>query len=329
MQRVLIRLPNWLGDMVMSSAFVRAVAQCWPQVEIDLIARQGIHVLLEYFPAHRQRFVFAKSQYGGAVGAWRFGRELAGHRYDAYFSLPDSFSTAVTGFASGARQRIGYRDEWRSALLTHAYDKLRDSHRVEQYLRLLEQFSGAPIATPQVTLHVPGMAPPREELLVININSEASSRRLPVEKAIRVIDALRAATGARIDLVGAPKEASHVQAVIEGLRNRENIINRTGESIAELVTLAARCRVFLSTDSGPAHIANAVGAHTIVLNGAGNEANTAPYNVANRQIIRLGQLPCEPCVKNECRLYGVPKCLTDLDEARIVSAVQAALSVDA
>ncbi len=328
MRRILIRLPNWLGDMAMSTAFVRAVAARWPEAELDLIARQGIEVLLDFFPPHRQRHVYSKATHPGLRGVWRFGRALSHQSYDAYFTLPDSFSTAVMGFASGATQRIGYRDEMRSLLMTRTYPKRSGLHRVEEYVDLLRQFTSEPLAIPSVTLgNALTAQQARENLIVININSKAVSRRLPVTKAIAIIDAVRAATTAEIMLIGAPMEVPHVQSVMQGLRTREGISSRAGQtSLRDLIELSARARVFLTTDSGPAHVANAAGTHTIVLFGAGNERNTAPYNAGNRQIIRLGQLPCEPCLKNHCRLYGVPKCLTELGEATIVAAVTKALS---
>ena len=77
----------------------------------------------------------------------------------------------------------------------------------------------------------------------------------------------------------------------------------------------------LSTDSGPAHLANALGTHTVVLFGAGNEKNTAPYNKEKRSILRLGQLSCEPCEKNVCVRFGTPQCLEQLSSVRIIDTV--------
>ncbi len=80
----------------------------------------------------------------------------------------------------------------------------------------------------------------------------------------------------------------------------------------------------LTTDSGPAHVANALGTPAIVLFGAGNENNTAPYN-NNKKIIRLNKLSCEPCLKNRCKLYEVPQCLQQLDTGFIISQVTTSL----
>ena len=88
--------------------------------------------------------------------------------------------------------------------------------------------------------------------------------------------------------------------------------------------LLATAPVMLTTDSGPMHLANALGVHTIALEGASDEKNTAPYNAAKRTLIRSGLLPCEPCVKNVCQ-FGVPKCLINMQDRIIVDAVIYAL----
>jgi len=88
-----------------------------------------------------------------------------------------------------------------------------------------------------------------------------------------------------------------------------------------LTGLMAASAVVLTTDSGPAHLANSVGAPTIVLFGAGNEYNTAPYNKQNLTVLRYGKLSCEPCVKNTCKLYGIPKCMQLIDELQIINTL--------
>jgi ADP-heptose:LPS heptosyltransferase len=77
---ILIRLPNWLGDMVMSTAFVQAVKNEYPHASIDLVAKKGIDFLLDYFPSHTQRFVFSKDEYKGISGAWKFGKKIAAQK---------------------------------------------------------------------------------------------------------------------------------------------------------------------------------------------------------------------------------------------------------
>ena len=318
---ILIRLPNWLGDMVMSTAFVEAVKNHYPLATIDLIAKKGIDSLLDHFPVHEQRYLFSKADYAGLSGARNFGKMIqAKKKYDLFFCLPDSFSSAIMGQAIAAKISIGYKKELRSVFLTNTYKKKKNIHRVEEYMDLLQQFTQSKMTIPPV--HLQPTVTEKNQALIININSEAESRRLPKEKAVSLISAVRSYTETNLILVGSHQEADFVDAVFNALPDKKNIVNQAGKTaLPELLQLFANSAAVLTTDSGPAHLANALGVHTIVLFGAGNENNTAPYNKNNRTLIRLGTLSCEPCTNNTCKLYDLPKCLTGLDEKIIVSAV--------
>ncbi|UAY52825.1 glycosyltransferase family 9 protein [Ferruginibacter albus] len=320
--KILIRLPNWLGDLVMSTAFVQAVKEIYPDAIIDIIVKKGIDVLTEQFPSYRKKYIFSKQHYKGLRGAWKFGKEIAAQeQYDLFFCLPDSLSSAVMAKAVNAKQRIGYKKELRSLFLTHSYQKKKGIHRVEEYIDLLQQFTNKAIGNITVTLNK--HASDKRNAIIVNINSEASSRRLPKEKAVSIIDTIRKNIQEEIILIGSDKEKPFVDEVYAALTDKNNIANLSAQTdLQQLAALMGSCKLVLTTDSGPAHVANAVGSNTLVLFGAGNENNTAPYNKVNCQIIRLGQLSCEPCLKNKCELYGVPKCLLLLDENKIVTEVK-------
>ena len=73
---------------------------------IDLIAKKGIDFLLDYFPKHGQRFIFNKEVYKGLSGAFKFGRQISTQKkYDIFFCLPDSFSSAVMAYATNANKK--------------------------------------------------------------------------------------------------------------------------------------------------------------------------------------------------------------------------------
>jgi ADP-heptose:LPS heptosyltransferase len=196
---------------------------------------------------------------------------------------------------------------------------------VEAYINLLQQYTKKEMDVPPVQLQAP--VAEKKDRVIININSEADSRRLPKEKAISIIAAVRQKINNEIILVGSNKETVFVDEVFNVLSDKKNISNLAGKTnLQELISLFGSSAAVLTTDSGPAHVANALGIPTVVLFGAGNEHNTAPYNKSNRTIIRLGQLTCEPCVNNQCKLYGVPQCLVRLDENMIASAVSSVLT---
>jgi heptosyltransferase II len=316
--KILVRLPNWLGDMVMSTGFIHQLQQFYPGASISVIAKKGIHDLLSYFPPFEHQFIFSKEKYKGLKGLWQFGREIQKtEQFDLFFSLPDSFSSAFIGLATGAKKRIGFKKEMRGLVLTHTYAKPQHLHRVEEYIALLESFTGKKTTAPNVSLRHNFQ---KKQHIVVNINSEASSRRLTVPKAVEELNLLRKNTSETIYLIGAPKEAPFISEVTNSLVNKTNIENVAGKTnLSQLVELLASAQLVLTTDSGPAHLANALGTQTLVLFGAGNEANTAPYNQSLLTAVRLGKLSCEPCVKNVCKLYEVPQCMQQLDMEMVIS----------
>jgi ADP-heptose:LPS heptosyltransferase len=323
--KILVRLPNWLGDMVMATAFVEQLQAAYPDASISVIAKKGIHGLLPYFPPLEHVFVFDKKEFKGLRGLWRFGRSIreTAH-FDLFFSLPDSLSAAIMGYATGARVRVGFRKEGRGVLLTHTYSRPAGGHRVHEYLALLERYATWRLQHVEVRLRH-NLA--RGEHIAVNINSEAQSRRLTVPKAVELLTELRGRIDAPLLLVGAPKEADFVAQVVAALPDASGITNAAGATDMDgLIRLLATARALLSTDSGPAHLANALGTPTVVLFGAGNERNTAPYHAELAQVIRLNELSCEPCLKNRCVCYETPQCLERLSSALIVKQLQSFLA---
>lgn len=319
--KILVRLPNWLGDMVMAVGAVQQLSHFFPGAQVSVIAKKGIHELLGFFPPFQERFVFDKAEYGGPKGLWQFGKMIRRkERFDLFFSFPDSFSSALMGFAAGAEQRAGYKNEGRNVLLTHSYAKPKGLHRVEEYVRLAELFTGKTAGRIDVSLR---HSFPAQDHVVININSEAQSRRLTVAKAVEIINAAKERFANPVVLIGGQKEQSFVEEVLAQVKNREGIESVAGKtSLNQLVQVLASAKLVLTTDSGPAHLANALGTQTVVLFGAGNENNTAPYNKQNGQTIRLGSLSCEPCTKNLCVQFKTPQCLELLQTKIILSVME-------
>ena len=319
--KILVRLPNWLGDMVMSVGFIDQLQRFYPDAEVSVIAKKGIHELLPFFPHIKHSFIFDKKDHPGMKGLWKFGKMIEKvQKFDLFFCLPESFSSAFMGYATGAKKRIGYKKELRNILLTHAYNKEEGLHRVEEYASLLRKFAAKPVSDINVSLQHQFE---RKDHVVVNINSEASSRRLTNNKAVELLNLVRSSIANKIILIGAPKEREFVESVLQRLNDKKNIESVAGETnLPQLIEVLATAKAMLTTDSGPAHLSNALGTSTIVLFGAGNENNTAPYIKELRKVIRLGELSCEPCTKNVCVLYGVPQCLERLNSQKITEELK-------
>jgi len=321
--KILIRLPNWLGDAVMSTAFIATVKELYPDALIDVILKKELSGIATLIPGLHNIYPFSKQEYKGLGGVFRFGKNLRSEKYDLFFNLPTSLSSLVLGWATGAKKRIGFGKEGGFFMLTNSYKKPQNVHRVDEYVSMLEQFTNKTISNRQVKLDIPSPVQLNKNRALINFNSEALSRRMPLDKAKTIISLLtNTFISTTFTFIGSPKEAAFIEQVIEGAENKDRIENFAGKTdLAGLTGLMAASAVVLTTDSGPAHLANSVGAPTIVLFGAGNEYNTAPYNKQNLTVLRYGKLSCEPCVKNTCKLYGIPKCMQLIDELQIINTL--------
>jgi len=146
---------------------------------------------------------------------------------------------------------------------------------------------------------------------------------MPLDKGRQLLQILASTfRNIKFAFVGSPKEKQFIDQLLAHTADADRVENLAGKTDLEgLSRLMASAKVVLTTDSGPAHLANSVGTPTIVLFGAGDETNTAPYNKQYLHVIRAGKLDCEPCVRNTCKLYGVPKCMQLINEIEIINAL--------
>lgn len=326
--QICVRLPNWLGDTIMSLGFVQFLKDSYPGAKISLITKKGLEGIVSVIPGIEEVIVFSKENYKGLRGVWAFGKMLsAKQKFDLFFILPDSFSSALMAFASGAKQRVGFRKEGRNFLLTHAFNKPKGMHRVEEYASLMQMFQ------PQISFPKPEVNLPVHSsteavpYIVINANSESITSRIPISKAVQLIHLFQS-YHLPIKLIGSKKEEAYVSEIYNAVTNKINIEVLVGKTtLFQLTELLHNAKLVVSSDSGPAHIASAVGVPLVVVTGAGDENNTGPYNNKKAIAVRNGTLPCEPCVKNKCKLATLPVCLVELNMRKVKAAAEEIVSL--
>ncbi|GAK51343.1 glycosyl transferase family 9 [Candidatus Moduliflexus flocculans] len=322
----------------MSLLFFEALSRLLPQSRIDVIAKRSIQDVFLHHPAIHALIPFSKTDTRGLWQLFQFGRNLRKQeRYDAFVTLAPSFSSAMIGLGSGAPARLGYAGEGRSLLFTQALPRETGIHRVVSYIRLAERLVNAKLS-PQALVNIVEngwfcfsqaeqqqiMLPAEHDVraIVFNVNSEASSRRLPLETWIQLGKRLLQASTPRYRLVfiGAPSERERVQQVIQGIGAAADIFDYCGKtSLRELAMLLRDADLAISNDSGPMHLANAVGTPVITFFGAGNPAETAPFYQQNAVVLNK-HLECSPCVKNVCKFSSV-RCLEQISADEIYQTV--------
>ncbi|MDH5750904.1 MAG: lipopolysaccharide heptosyltransferase II [Deltaproteobacteria bacterium] len=318
---VLIRTPNWLGDLMMATGFIRAALEMFPGVRIDLIVRAGF----ERLPLPRRGEIRVFDRKTASAGA--FGKSLRGAGYSHFFVLPPSFSSAWMAFRSGIPHRIGYAGEWRSLLLRPALRHShapRSVHLVREYLDLLApwghaeleaQPAGLDMPPEWVEKHLPERLREHPPYVVLAPGAEYGPAKQWPDEHYRETARALADAGWPVVVAGLAKDRELGAEILAGLAGGLNLCGETG--LLELTALLARARLLISNDSGAMHMAAAAGIPQIALFGSTNPHWTAPLNP--RAVLLQNPQPCAPCYRRTCPL-GHLRCLQELPPGRAVEA---------
>jgi heptosyltransferase-2 len=258
--------------------------------------------------------------------------------WEICFILPRSFSSALHGWLSGARRRIGYGGEMRGPLLTDALpgEGYRDGHLSAVFMRLLGLVNGQnPGEVP-----LPVVVPPYEwEGVLTRLKLEGeyfvlapgatygSAKMWPTAGFADLAALLARKTGWRLLLVGTEGERACAGEVLEGAG--AGGVNMAGRlTMAELLSVLRGARLIVGNDSGPVHCAAAMARPTVAVFGSTSPDWTAPRGDAVRVVSH--PVPCSPCFKQECP-DGDPRCLVEIGVDEVFDAaidmVQASSSV--
>jgi heptosyltransferase-2 len=332
---ILVRVPNWVGDSIMSLPFFDALHLALPDSRVDIIAKDAVHDIFRHHPAITKIHSFSKAKTKGLRRLFRYGRALKRETaFDVFFTLAPSFSSSVIGPGTGCRARIGYAGDGRSLLLTDSPRSISGRHRAEAYCRLLDYLAEPHLFkqnTGNTVRIIFSQSEQRERILplapgtrqiVLNINSEAPSRRLPLETWTGLGRKLlaKALQHVKLIFIGTAAESARVHQVMRDVASPDRTLDFTGKtSLRELALLLRDADLVITNDSGPVHLANAVGTPLITFFGAGNPAETSPFNRQNAVVINK-HLPCSPCVKNICKFPTV-RCLEQISIDEIYQQV--------
>jgi len=284
--RVIVRAPNWVGDCVLATPFLRLLRERHPSSRIDVLARPPGHEVFVGNP-----FVDEVIVYTEMLGT---AAHLRARRYDLGYLLPNSFSSAFLFFLARVRERIGYDAEARGILLTRRFPwKGETEHRTVRYLRLLDPHREPASVTPRSC--------PAQIFLDPHAEAHAPSRRWPAQRYGRLAKLLVETVDAEVVLVGG-KAAADREAVEVALREcRSPRVHDLGgkTTLRGFAAVVRRAKVLVTGDTGIMHVAAAVGTPILALEGAADVKVTAPWTPGVFEVIDK-HVHCSPCVRNVC-----------------------------
>lgn len=335
-RRILVRLPNWLGDVVMAAPTVAAIHAARPEAELVAMIKAPFASLAARLPGVTQVVPAGRDRSPGDLAASR--RALKALDLDAAVLLPRSARAQVAPWLAGIPQRVGFVGKGRGFMLTHGvrgWAPYRGAHR-SAWFGLLAQSFGTQAGEAWLC-DVPEAGHVEAERLLTRLGRDPARPLVVLEPgasygpakcwpaaSFGALAAQLRADGCDVATVGTD-ETRAVEAAVDAAAGGGVLktAGRTPDLLALLGVLAAADLV-VSNDTGPMHLASAVGAPVLALFGATDPVVSSPLGQRERVLVYDPE-PCSPCFLRTCPLPGHP-CLTKLGVGRIHREARALLA---
>ncbi len=337
-RKILVRAPNWIGDAVMCEPAIGALRFLFPEAELTMLAKPAIAELFSAHPGLNGVLIYdSEKAHAGISGKWSLAGILRHHRFDLAVLFQNAFEAAFLAWLAGIPRRYGYATDGRTLFLTEPVAVPNDPvsvHQVEYYwnlLRPLGMTGRATLPTLLVSEDEGRMMDVRlasagidSSDLLIGINpgsTYGSAKRWSsdrfAEVAKRLVRRLEQSESAHVTVVilGAKGEESLGEDIAAQLGGRSVVLSGA-TTIRELMAVVKRCRLLITNDTGPMHIAAACGVPVVAVFGPTDWRTTAPYG-QERSIVREA-VDCAPCLLRECPIDH--RCMTRIPVDRVYEA---------
>jgi len=322
--RILVILPNWLGDAIMATPAIELLAQHYKDTRFTFVGSYVSIEALKYHPLCEKAIIDeTKKASSRLLATFKLAKELGEFslaitfRNQLHSSLLLRFTSTVLCIA---------RSSWHSNLLLSHTPKIKTTqHLVEQYSELAminsDNFDGV---SPNLKLYIEAK---KFEKPTLGINAGAtygSAKRWYPERFAQV--AAHFSKKYDILIFGGPNEIEMAQDIENelsalGTQNYKNIAGKT--SIKELCANIGGCSLFITNDSGPMHVAAAYQVPTVAIFGPTKYKETSQWKNEKSLIVRK-EMDCSPCMKRECPL-GHHDCMKQITASEVIERIKTLL----
>lgn len=348
-QRILIIKPSSLGDVVNALPFLSSLRQQYPDRHIAWLVEEEAAELLLGHPLLDRIIVSGRRRWGREVRTAFRGpvalREMAAliaelrqGQYDLVVDLQGLLKSALMVICAGARFRVGLAGarEGSGRALTHVVPLPPGPlHAVDRYLEVARFLGADPLSKAFVFPSRPDDGAMAEALLaeagvkpntlVIALNPQARwpTKLWGEERFARVGEALARRHGARILVIGSSSDLPLAKR-LAGRMNPAPFVTAGRTDLKVLIALLRRIDLLVTVDSGPMHLAAALGTPLVALFGATDPRLIGPYG-GDGVVLRV-PLPCSPCSKRRCQIEADRLCMRSISIEEVAEAASALLA---
>jgi lipopolysaccharide heptosyltransferase I len=307
-QRILIIKPSAIGDVVHALPVLNLLRKRFPTAHISWLVTPTCSGLLEGHPQLDEVILFQRGRFGTSwwnpkvlAEMWRLNRRLRRGQFDLVLDLQGLLRSGYLSWKTGAPVRVGFTDARELSWIFHTHRvpaDLRTQHAVYRYLQMSRAIG---CGDEPVEFHFPtddadrkavaAMLPENKPYAVLLPGSNWPTKRWPTAYFAELADGLRRRLGLEPVIAGSAGDNRFAEQI-----NGINLCGKT--NLRQLVALLEKARIVIANDSGPMHIAAALGRPLIALYGPTDFNLTGPYG-RDDTVMRLG-LPCSPCLKRRC-----------------------------
>jgi lipopolysaccharide heptosyltransferase II len=309
-RRILLLRLERIGDLVMALEAIRDVRALAPEARIDLVVGSWNAPLARAVPAVDRVVTLdarwlAREREGLGLGALlRAARSWRGQQYDLAVNFEPDVRSNLIAAAAGAAWTVGWASGGGGPVLDVALDYDTTAHTTANARRLVAAaFGRTPPASARPLLTIPESAAsiaaariratPGRPIVGIHVSGGRAIKQWPPERFAEVAARLLDARGATIVATGAPSDRVLVERLQAALAPRPVINAAEDDDLIVSAALLARLDLLVTGDTGPMHLASAVGTPVVSVFGPSDPARYATSGALDR-VVRV-DLPCSPC----------------------------------
>jgi heptosyltransferase-2 len=338
---ILVRVPNWIGDAVMCLPALMDIRECFVNANITVLARPTIAEMLREQCGINDVLIFENQRnHRGIFGLLKLSQIIRKRTFDMAVLFQNAFEAAVLTSISNIPTRIGYATDGRGWLLSQSVQRPSDRslHQTHYYQQLVAAITEHPSKDRNPKLVVsekdqkacevkfPEVFAP-SDMLLIGINPGSiygSAKRWLPERFAELGDRVVA------HMLKEHPEYSSVRCFLMGGKGEEalgkEIADRMGSqpivlsgktSIRELMCILRRCALLVTNDTGPMHMAQALGVPVVAIFGSTDPETTCPSG--GEQTLVCTKVRCAPCLLRACPIDH--RCMTGVSTDQVMSAV--------
>lgn len=336
--RILLIKPSSLGDIVHTLPVVSAIKTQWPGAHLTwVVKRQWAELVRRVEGVDR---VWAVDE--GVVSWVKQGWALRSERFDLAIDLQGLLRSGAVAWLSGIPLRIGFANGREGSpwfYTTQVSVPTVEMHAVDRYLLVAEAIGVRVQGSPQFRFNVldedraiirnmlseKGI-PVDQPWVAMNVSARWTTKRWPVSSFAAVLDRLHEEGRGPVVVIGSAEDRCDVDALRAATTTPFTDL-AGAVPLGCLPALLSKAAAMITNDSGPMHIAAAVGVPVVALFGPTSEVRTGPYGTGH--CVLTGSVPCRPCFSRVCRHTPELECLRSLTPDDVAEAVRRLLTVPA